>query len=492
MPINKYILFLISLITISLERPALGDVTVPIDPSSWNLFIAKPLSNGITSWTYRTTVSVPEASTIMLFNAPSTMTPTFSSTGISFLLAPKILNGGVTMYFSNYGAYPGAPGISFSETISASGSGVVCNGVPLTSGTLTGFGTASIQCGNTSTSPIMINISSMDVTFAGVFPSPTPSTSPTPTPTPSASPTPDPSSSPTPDPTPSSDPSQASYALKLDFKKPTSTTENGVQKIILTPSVDGCGQLKTLYSEKSLRITCINKASGNSIGGCRYSAKLRIGKNDGGHQHDSVSRPLGTLVLDDSISLPINGLDALYSAPEIGGDVLLELSGTAPDGSILSPAFAEFEIKVGDFKPLGNDGLIFDVKSHREGDSGNKKMKDRLVELVKEFEVQVRSNVGYVVNVPILESESASLPRGGLFDIEYVEGSPWLPPHCGHRDGETADISYSTFEAYPATTREYLIKAFKNALEDSNFRSQLEITNSGKHWHIHTKLLSPR
>jgi hypothetical protein len=231
-------------------------------------------------------------------------------------------------------------------------------------------------------------------------------------------------------------------------------------------------------------------STGDPVDGCLVAAGLGSGDNRGGDENDFDSRPLGSIsplnIMSDDIEIPPGGINLEYEAPEVSGDVDVTLSETGPNGRNIMPYFLRFEIAAGEFKPLEVPGLDFVIVSHPSGYAGTDRMQTRLRAMVKRFQFLIQTDANFSGDIPTLESESASLPNGGLFDIDYVNGSAWAPPHCGHRDGETADISYSIVSNYTSADRDILIKALKRAFHDANLRSTLEIIENEKHWHIHT------
>jgi hypothetical protein len=329
-----------------------------------------------------------------------------------------------------------------------------------------------VQCVNSSSS-LSVWVDVLEMSFS--YPNPNPDPSPSPSPTVSPSPDPSPSSSPSPEP--------RDFELKVTVDGTAIT--NAVR---MPPSVEGCGALSTSLSEKGIKVECVNKTSGKSMSGCTAHIHLEAGSNNGGHPHDSASRPLGTVFfLEDGAVIPADGIEAHYAAPEVAGDVELEIGGVSPEGEQLDPVRIQFRIAQGGFVELGNAGLQFNVASHPEGDKGTLLMKAQLEELVSAFDTNVRSYLGYPIIVPTLESEAGSLPQGGVFDYKYGSGHAWTPPHCGHRDGMTADISVSTFSGYQGKTREFLIRSLQEAFDEAGFRSVLESGAEGSHWHIHIR-----
>jgi hypothetical protein len=81
-------------------------------------------------------------------------------------------------------------------------------------------------------------------------------------------------------------------------------------------------------------------------------------------------------------------------------------------------------------------------------------------------------------SVPVLKSEAGSLPWGGLYDIKRN----WKNPHCGHRDGQTIDLSLSTLTGQEK-------QALENAVIDSGMNfyhapfNETPFDDGADHWH---------
>lgn len=222
------------------------------------------------------------------------------------------------------------------------------------------------------------------------------------------------------------------------------------------------------------------------VSGCRLKAAYELGADHGGHEHDSDTRPLGNVSpmnsMQQFVEIPITGLPMRYESPEVAGDVNLTLSGFDPSGRSVSSVGVQFQVTRGDFVALRAPGFEISVDSHPDGDRGTEKMQKKL-----ELAIALFSETAALIQVnQVIKSESGSLPHGGLFDYQHRDGNSWRPPHCGHRDGETADISYSVFDQYDPARRLFLIVALERAFKDAGFRYVLE-GEGGKHWHIHLK-----
>jgi hypothetical protein len=144
-----------------------------------------------------------------------------------------------------------------------------------------------------------------------------------------------------------------------------------------------------------------------------------------------------------------NGL--IYDAPEITGDVILEIAGRGSDGNFISGPKFKFQVKTPtSFSDLTTDGLIIQTGSHPgQGKYGTAAMKVAVSQMVAQY-YETAQNSG-VTNPDHLVSEAASLQFGGLFDANWngaIYGSfktPWLAPHCTHRDGKAIDLSLTPF-----------------------------------------------
>jgi hypothetical protein len=289
-------------------------------------------------------------------------------------------------------------------------------------------------------------------------------------------------SGPGPSPSPSPTPLPAQFAFSLSVKsatgRPNVELDQGIPTLAMKPTVFGCGQIPFYSDERTFVLKCINKVTGQSVDGCRFATNLKSGPKHGGHEHDYDSRPLGQAYIDETLPIPAGGLEFTYLPPEISGDVDFGITGTGPRGETVSPAFLRLDLRAGDFKPIDVPFLTFDVKSHPQGTYGTEKLSDKLKIAIMNFRAEV-ADAG-IGPIPVIESESASLPFGGLFDIHYATDSPWTAPHCSHRDGRRIDISLSVFDAFPAPTRQKLALVLEQAMMDAG----LSPVREGDHWHV--------
>jgi hypothetical protein len=96
-----------------------------------------------------------------------------------------------------------------------------------------------------------------------------------------------------------------------------------------------------------------------------------------------------------------------------------------------------------------------------------------------------------VSNPPALASEAATLQWGGIFDANWngtidpsILAPAWNPPHCGHRNGVTIDLSLSQFTGASASKE---IGWLQSAASDAHLKftnpSESPSNKSANHWH---------
>lgn len=120
----------------------------------------------------------------------------------------------------------------------------------------------------------------------------------------------------------------------------------------------------------------------------------------------------------------------------------------------------------------------WDITSGHMGDYGTTKLNAAVAKALANFERNLRDRFGSPIVAPKVISGGASLITGGVFDIP-VNGNPssWRSPHCGHRDGNTLDISIRTLSPEYRQELADAFRAFKfNPLESPE---QKQTT----HWH---------
>jgi hypothetical protein len=140
------------------------------------------------------------------------------------------------------------------------------------------------------------------------------------------------------------------------------------------------------------------------------------------------------------------GTTLSYGAPEVSGDIALTIMGTDPSGNAISdvPATLIFHVRSASSQnwiPLSNENIDVIINgadpspSHPFGYYGTPAMADALEDLGQNF----ASTLNVSETPPHIHSQAASLPWGGIYDIQ----KDWDTPHCGHRDGMTIDLSLS-------------------------------------------------
>jgi hypothetical protein len=308
-----------------------------------------------------------------------------------------------------------------------------------------------------------------------------------------AAPTPTPSPEPIPSPTPS----------KFQITKT-------VNDFTIKPSVyahkysDGssiCGGITAdSPSNKKINLTCVDLNTGQPTDGCSVLVSASLGSNSGGHDHTN-SRPLGkiqdielivgqTTSTTVNISMPTNtngaGSVIVYEAPEAAGDVNLNFDGYGPDGSPITVAPSVANVQVSEFSAIVADKLNFNIESHSSGNRGTTEMNNRIQQMTSWY-VQYATDANLTSSqIPDLRSEAASVPRGGIFDIDQ----DWLTPHCGHRNGRQMDLSMSVFNNDPhaAILKDALERAIRKANLNFPYASESPNTGPGNnpadHWHV--------
>lgn len=197
------------------------------------------------------------------------------------------------------------------------------------------------------------------------------------------------------------------------------------------PSVEACGSLPDSSSPISIQAMFVDSTTNSQGAGGTLTFTLAEVPYSGGHPH--LGRPLGTL----STTSGASPLTATYTPDESSGTVNLTVSGTAPDGS--TPAPLTVAINIGwlgsPFTQLS--GIAFSIASHPQGTYGTTPMQAAVADFAEDYSI-LTGAVGDKSPTP-LRSEAASLPLGGIFDIDL----DWTEPHCGHRNGLNVDLSLS-------------------------------------------------
>ncbi len=164
----------------------------------------------------------------------------------------------------------------------------------------------------------------------------------------------------------------------------------------------------------------------------------------------------------------------------------MKIIGTDPYGNAFQVPDTNIKVRIpDDTVPLNNiSGFYFDLAnmSHQEGIYGTRNFNDRLNKAIGAFRFQLISRGFSDAEIPLIESEGAGLPLGGLFDFENT----WSRPHCSHRNGKMIDISFSTFNnLQTSVTRKSIIK--RRFLEVMNAFELQENFENTTHWHFVSK-----
>ncbi len=258
--------------------------------------------------------------------------------------------------------------------------------------------------------------------------------------------------------------------------------------ITIEPSIKPCGKLRQVIKSKIMVLKCIDISNDLPVSGCYASMGLQTGLDNGGHKQSNHGspRPLqfaNRISTGVPMAIPIGGLRLVYEAPEVSGDVNMKIDGVDPNGEFLQVPDTTINVRIPeDTMPLDNIfGFYFDLAnmSHQKGIYGTSNFNDSLNKAIGLFRFRLISSGFTETEIPLIESEGASLPLGGLFDYENT----WGAPHCTHRDGKTIDISFSAFDTLPTTRRR--IKKIKQLFLES--MTDLKLTRNPEnqtHWHF--------
>jgi hypothetical protein len=291
---------------------------------------------------------------------------------------------------------------------------------------------------------------------------------------------------------------------------------NSGGSLTLQPSIQACGALATSTpGATAVKVQCLNAATGAVSGtGCKnFFLDLSLGPDTGGHSHNMNDETRPFVFYSARSSFPAgsyqpfdsSGTTTLtYTPPELAGDVILELSGTDQSGKIISGPGYIFHIQDKTLVPMvslndvgtglgptgNNPGISVDSSPSHPGEGifGTASMQKAVADLVQ-FYYENADNDG-VSNPPGLASQAATMIEGGLFDANWngdiypSSPTPWDPPHCGHRNGATIDLSLSQF-AGPSANQEksWLQRAARSAGFIFTNPSESPGNLSANHWH---------
>jgi hypothetical protein len=280
---------------------------------------------------------------------------------------------------------------------------------------------------------------------------------------------------------------QGQYALAIGAN--ASLLANGAT-ISIAPSIDAvatCPAIEGMSQQQFFSVQCINLGTQQPSAGCTLSVDLILGENTGGHDHGPDDlRPLGVLspnglLNNGEVPIALSGTNFTFEAPEISQEVSMEVSGVDPNGNVIGPT--AFNIKVqmpgsDSWVSLSNNFVNVIVNgadgapSHPLGFYGTPDMA-AAISLLGNTYVQ---NLSPLANVPPILSQAASLPWGGLYDIDHN----WGTPHCGHRDGETIDLSLSNLTT---TEKSSLQVAARKSGVNFFYIPESPLNPAANHWH---------
>jgi hypothetical protein len=259
-----------------------------------------------------------------------------------------------------------------------------------------------------------------------------------------------------------------------------------VETVRLSPSQyphDGCAKPIAQQNAHTFAIKCFDNGLNVPVGICFYHVQFPNQKTaalSSGHDHGLPPMTGNTFIpgytIPSGAGVYTEGTSFVYEPPEIALDVTLQITGEAfPIGSTNSTAIpvegattTYFSVSepgsVPDDKSNGWGTLVRsfikvidgadDNPSHSLGFYGSTDMETAIDNMGPTFKANVlaipidpRMPIPNIV--PILRSQAASLPHGGLYDWH----KNWTTPHCGHRDGGTIDISLTGLDPNSEQTK---------------------------------------
>ena len=158
--------------------------------------------------------------------------------------------------------------------------------------------------------------------------------------------------------------------------------------------------------------------------------------NSGGHDHDSASRPKGSLsAYAGNTGATGLGLQITYTAPDVSGVVLSLVDCSTPSGSTCLPnQYYVFTTSVPGLASVGSSSmyaLVGATASHSSNHFATPSFASKLQNVANAYFIQFGSTAS-----PTIAINDISLSDGGLFDL----GAGWTTPHAEHRIGVTGDI----------------------------------------------------
>lgn len=170
----------------------------------------------------------------------------------------------------------------------------------------------------------------------------------------------------------------------------------------------------------------------NPKAGISVSFESDVQPRSGGHDHDNVSRPKGTLNIAQGTTDANGEVKVTFTAPAIAGIHTVKATCSNCTGS---PASKEVKVKVPDLVEMPPDSkvpprytLVGQTANHASNHWFTLSSRNTLYMVV---DAMVKTGWGAVgIN-------DGSLMWGGLFDIK----GNWSPSHSEHRTGNEVDIS---------------------------------------------------
>jgi hypothetical protein len=286
-----------------------------------------------------------------------------------------------------------------------------------------------------------------------------------------------------------------SFQLVAEIVNSPSVTKDGVLTTEIEPSIyPSCGKLSEVHNKVKVKIKCLDLKTNSEVEGCQYTLDLAHNNEhfDGGHTNGLhiYSRPLAQSISPENaqtsyIPLPKEGDLIELEVPQVSGEFDIILKGKTLDNKSIDETIVRVQVKTPGFISMKDLNIRFDtsepVNSHTEGVYGDQRIKSELQLLISSFNKRVQDRLN--IQPPKLESEAASLPWGGIYDISRN----WLHPHCGHRDGRTLDLSLSIFNNYDEATKLELKDILADVIAKSNFAFTWYLespTSNADHWHM--------
>lgn len=282
--------------------------------------------------------------------------------------------------------------------------------------------------------------------------------------------------------------------LKL-FKNNVDQVNTGIHEMV--PSRLACGRAATLLEKRKFLLKCTEEdpaAAGSKVAieGCKVKINLAAGGYNGGHDfHINKTDRWGKLdvEVDSFIDIPKVGLVVYFEAPEASGESLVTFEVRDPSGKML-PEISKTTFKVKNqatLMALNIEGLTANVESHSNGNYVTASMHAKLAQAISDFRAQVFFKYGIAYETE-LETESASLDWGGLFDVNR----DWIVTpdgHCGHRYGNQIDLSMSVFNGYNQDMRLRLRSILDDKIRHAKLYYPIEKESPirGDHWHVQDK-----